>query len=222
MAIAFFDLDRTILSINSGSGWVKSEYRDGFITRWQMARATVWLLRYHLGFADMEGVLREALAAYAGHPESELRDRTRRFFEESVASRIRPGARSAVEEHRARGDKIVLLTTASNYLSEAVGEALPLDDWLCSRFEVDPTGRLTGQPVVFCYGPVKVRLARRWADRYDVDLADCAFYTDSYTDLPMLEAVGRPIIVDPDPRLRRTARRRAWPIVDWDDAAGAG
>ena len=215
MAIAFFDLDRTILAINSGSGWVKSEYRDGFITRWQVLRASAWLLRYHLGFADMEGVLREALAAYAGHPESELRARTRRFYAAAVRDQIRPGARDALEQHRTDGEKLVLLTTASNYLSEAVGETLPLDDWLCSRFEVDGQGRLTGEPVVLCYGKHKVDLATEWADREGVELADCAFYSDSFTDLPMLEAVGRPVVVDPDPRLRRVARRRGWPIADW-------
>ncbi len=215
MSIAFFDLDRTILAINSGSGWVKSEYRDGFITRWQMVRATGWLLRYHLGFADMEGVLREALSAYAGHPEGELRARTRRFYERAVRQQIRPGAREALEKHRADGEPAVLLTTASNYLSEAVGETLPLDDWLCSRFEVDDAGRLTGDPVVFCFGQHKVTLATEWAAQRDVELADCAFYSDSYTDLPMFEAVGRPVVVDPDPRLRRVARRRGWPIADW-------
>lgn len=220
MSIAFFDLDRTILAINSGSGWVKSEYRDGFITRWQVLRASTWLLRYHLGFADMEGVLREALSAYAGHPEGELRARTRRFYSRDVRHQIRPGAVEALEGHRADGEKVVLLTTASNYLSEAVGETLPLDDWLCSRFEVDEGGKLTGEPVVLCYGHHKVRLARAWAEREGVELADCTFYSDSFTDVPMLEAVGRPVVVDPDPRLRRLAQRRGWPVADWGLPAG--
>jgi len=180
-----------------------------------VVRASGWLLRYHLGFADMEGVLREAISAYAGHPEADLRARTRRYFEDCVKDQIRPGAHRALSEHQESGEKRVLLTTASNYMSEAVGELLPLDDWLCSRFETDAAGNLTGEPTVLCYGHHKVRLARAWADREQVDLADCAFYSDSYTDLPMLEAVGRPVVVDPDPRLRRVARRRGWPIPDW-------
>lgn len=219
MSIAFFDLDRTILAVNSGSGWVRSEYADGFITRWQLLRATAWLLRYHLGFAQMEQVLRDAIAAYAGHPEDALRDRTRAFFEREVRDQIRPGAREALERHAAAGEPRVLLTTSSNYLSEMVGETLALDDWLCSRFATDPEGRLTGEPIDLCYGPHKVRLARDWARRFDVDLADCAFYSDSITDLPMLEAVGRPVVVDPDPRLRRIARARGWPIEDWGTPA---
>lgn len=221
MPIAFFDLDRTVLAINSGSLWLKSEYADGFVSRWQVVRATGWLLRYHLGLAEMEGVLREALAAYAGHPEAELRARTHRFYARDVAAQVRPGARETLARHAADGEKRVLLTTASNYLSEMVGEALGLDDWLCSRFETDADGRLTGEPVHLCYGAHKVRLAERWASERGADLADCAFYSDSYTDLPMLEAVGRPVVVDPDPRLRRVAKRRGWPVADWGVPSGA-
>lgn len=220
MSIAFFDLDRTILAINSGSKWVKSEYTDGFITRWQVVRATAWLLRYHLGIAEMEGVLREALAAYAGHPEAELRARTRRFCERDVVHQVRPGARAALARHAAQGEQRVLLTTASNYLSEQIGARLGLDGWLCSRFEVDADGRLTGEPLALCYGAHKVRLAEQWAADAGVALGDCAFYSDSFTDLPMLEAVGRPVVVDPDPRLRRVARRRGWPVADWGLPSG--
>lgn len=220
MPIAFFDLDRTLLSVNSGSGWVRAEYTDGHISRWQLLRATLWLARYHLGLAEMEAVLQDAIAAYAGQPEADLRDRTHRFYEREVRHQIRPGALDALDRHRAAGDRLVLLTTSSNYLSERVGHQLALDDWLCSRFEVDPDGRLTGRPITLCYGPHKVALATAWAAAHGVALADCAFYSDSITDAPMLEAVGRPIVVQPDPRLRRLARARGWREEDWGLAPG--
>lgn len=220
MSIAFFDLDRTLLSVNSGSGWIRAEYTDGYISRWQLLRATVWLARYHLGLAEMEAVLRDAIAAYAGEPEAELRDRTHRFYEREVRHRVRPGALEALDRHRAAGDRLVLLTTSSNYLSEMIGHQLALDDWLCSRFEVDPEGRLTGRPVTLCYGPHKVSLAAAWAADHGVELTDCAFYSDSITDAPMLEAVGRPVVIEPDPRLRRLARARGWREEHWGLAPG--
>lgn len=215
MTIAFFDLDRTLLSVNSGSGWIRSEYADGHINRWQLLRATVWLTRYHLGLAQMDHVLRDAIAAYAGVPEADLRERTRRFYERDVRHQIRPGALTALDRHRAAGDRLVLLTTSSNYLSELVAHQLALDHWLCSRFEVDPQGQLTGRAITLCFGPHKVDLAATYATDCGVDLTDCAFYTDSITDAPMLEAVGRPIVVKPDPRLRRLARARGWNEEDW-------
>lgn len=218
MSIAFFDLDRTLLSVNSGSGWVRSEFADGFITRWQLVRATLWLARYHLGLADMEQVLRDAVMAYAGHPEAELRERTRLFYEREVRHRVRPGVPEVLERHRAAGDELVLLTTSSNYLSELVGAQLGLDDWLCSRFRVDGAGRLTGEPEVLCFGAHKVRLAGAYAAARDVELERCAFYSDSITDAPMLEAVGRAVVVEPDPRLRRLARARGWAVEDWGAA----
>jgi phosphoserine phosphatase len=67
----------------------------------------------------------------------------------------------------------------------------------------------------FCYGPGKVQRAERWAAEHGVELEQSYFYTDSLSDLPMLERVGQPRIVNPDPRLRREANRRGWPILDW-------
>lgn len=215
MSIAFFDLDRTVLAINSGSGWVRSEYADGYITRWQMVRAVSWLLRYHLGLAELEHVLRDAIAGYTGVPEAELRDRTEAFYRRAVYDQVRPGARAALDAHREAGEPRVLLTTSSNYLSDLVGAQLELDGWLCSSFAVDDAGRLTGEPVALCYGPYKVEMAGVYAAERGVELRDCAFYTDSITDLPMLEAVGRPVVVAPDPRLARVARKRGWPVHDW-------
>jgi HAD superfamily hydrolase (TIGR01490 family) len=216
MAIAFFDLDLTVLARNSGALWVKSELRGGHITTWQALRAWVWLTRYHLGFARLEEAILESIASLSGALEADLKGRTLEFYERDVKHLVRPGAHQAIARHRAAGDGVWLLTTSSNYLSDAIVKALAIDGALCNRFEVDGSGRYTGRPAgPLCYGPGKVDVARRFAREHDVTLADCAFYTDSASDLPMLEVVGRPVAVNPDPRLRRVARKRGWPIADW-------
>jgi phosphoserine phosphatase len=110
----------------------------------------------------------------------------------------------------------VLLSSTSPYMAEAVAAELHLDDVLCNRFEVDPAGRFTGKPDgELCYGAGKLTHGTRYAQEHGVDLAQCTFYTDSTTDLPMLEAVGRPVVVHPDPRLEQVARNRGWEIVAW-------
>lgn len=216
MSIAFFDLDLTILSTNSGTLWVKKELREGHISRWQALRAAGWILRYQLGFGRLEQALEVAIASLKGKDEATMRQRTHGFWQEEVAHLIRPGAREALERHRAAGDEAVLLTSSSNYLSEKAAEVLELDAYLCNRFEVDDGGLFTGRPQgPLCYGDGKLHHARAYADARGVPLARCAFYTDSSSDLPVMAAVGRPVAVNPDPRLRREAARRGWEIVDW-------
>lgn len=221
MSVAFFDLDRTLIDVNSGNLWIRSEVRLGYLGRWAAARALVHLARYHLGFGRMEALIREAVGTLAATSEVALAERTEAFYRREVAGRVRPGSREAVAAHRARGERCLLLTTSSIYLARLVAADLGFEDSLCSRFVVGADGRFTGaveEPL--CYGEGKVVAATAWARSQGINLADCAFYTDSYSDLPMLEAVGRPVAVNPDPRLARHARERGWPVVDWGTSAG--
>lgn len=214
-AIAFFDVDKTLLSVNSATLWVRRELAAGNITRAQALRAAFWVGLYHLGFARMDAVLVEAVRGLRGLRERDVIDRTMAFFREDVQATIQPAARAAVAAHRAQGDLIFLLTSSSNYLCAPLGDDLQIDGFLANRFEVEG-GVFTGEPVwPLCFGPGKVEHARTVADKLRFALADCAFYTDSASDLPMLEVVGRPVAVDPDPRLRRIAKRRGWPIQHW-------
>jgi HAD superfamily hydrolase (TIGR01490 family) len=218
VSIAFFDLDRTILSVNSGVLWIKAEWRDGRLSVWQGLEAAFWLVRYSLGTAGLEDALRKSVGTLKGDLESELAARTQAFYEREVQGLVRPGARESLATHRQAGDRLVLLTASSNYLSEPISRALELDDFVCNAFEVDADGRYTGHPVEpICYGQGKVERARAYAETAGVALSECTFYSDSASDLPMLEVVGRPVAVNPDPQLLRVARRRGWPVEDWGE-----
>jgi len=131
---------------------------------------------------------------------------------------VAPGARGVVEDHRSRGHLLTLLTSSSPYESEAACELFGLDAHLSTRYAVRD-GRFTGDlELPLCYGQGKVTLAERFAAARGVDLDRSYFYTDSITDLPMLARVGFPRVVNPDPRLRRLARRRGWQALDWSRA----
>jgi HAD superfamily hydrolase (TIGR01490 family) len=215
MALAFFDLDRTLISVNSGALWVQSELRLGFVTRWQATRAAAWIFGYHLGFSKMEPILEEAVRTLAGSAETDVRDRTLAFYRAEVAHTYRPGARDAVARHRAAGDTLVMLTSSSPYLSEPVRQELGFDHVLCNRFEVVDgvfTGRSNGP---LCFGPGKLGYAERLCAELGATMAEAAFYTDSASDRPVLEAVGVPVCVNADPALRRLARKRGWRSEDW-------
>jgi len=211
---AFFDLDRTLLSVNSGSLWFRRERAEGRLPLHQAVEAGMWMTLYGVGLLRAGTALGRAVRTVAGQSEEELEARTRRFFHEDVAKSFTPGGLQAVQAHREAGDKLVLLTSSSLYLSRCVQERLALDDILCMRLGVSG-GKFTGEIDQLCFGASKVTTAERWAEPHGIDLATCWFYTDSITDLPMLERVGRPMVVQPDPRLGRVARKRGWPVLDW-------
>lgn len=213
---AFFDLDRTLIDVNSAILWARSERRDKVLSVGQLARALYWTALYHLSMVNIEATFAAALAHYRDREGEWLDKRTVEWFKREVLHRLRPGAAPILEMHRAQGHHLVLLTSSSIYAARAAAEAWGFDDWIANRFLLDERGRLVGiceSPL--CFGPGKVTRAEAWAKEHDVSLEDSYFYSDSFTDLPMLERVGHPRIVAPDPRLKRVARKRGWPILNW-------
>ena len=187
----------------------------GRVTPWQVARAALMLGSYRIGVLDMESALRAALRPIRGASEERIRTETRTWWMEDVRPFVAPGARSVLERHRHAGNRLVLLTSSSKYAAEMAREEFGLDDTLFQFYEVQD-GCFTGEPLrPICYAGGKVEVAERWARDEGIDLAASSFYSDSSTDVPMLERVGHPYAVHPDPRLRVVARARGWPILDW-------
>lgn len=212
---AFFDLDLTLLSVNSGVLWVKRDWRNGRLNAWQLVQAIFYIFGYKLGVIDMERAMTKALETIKGLDEDKIRGWTAEWYEEEIKPHVAPGGWSMVEWHRKRGHLLVLLTSSSPYESELARQQLGLDHSISTRYEVRD-GRFTGEVVPpICFGEGKVTLAESFAEERGVDLGASFFYSDSITDLPMLERVGYPRVVGPDLRLRREASRRGWPVLDW-------
>ncbi|MCB9639246.1 MAG: HAD-IB family hydrolase [Myxococcales bacterium] len=215
---AFFDLDRTLIQVNSGTLYVKHEFRKGRISLWTTLQAFWYLMLYHFSMIDMDKVLKKAIEGYKGDRDEDLRSSTHQWFAQEVTQYIQPGAQIALDTHKELGHPRVLLTSSSCYAAEFAKQVWELDDWLANRFALDQEGRLNGEfDGPLCHGHGKVIWAEKWAKENDIDLDNSYFYTDSLTDLPMLERVRNPRVVNPDPRLRREALRRGWPILDWQD-----
>jgi len=210
---AFFDLDHTVLTHSSASLWARYLYRQGRMSKAQMVRMGWWTLKYRLAIIDMANLTRILARDMQGQREDELIAESDRWFKEMVAPCIAPAARQRVGEHLARGHTVALLTASTPYVGAPVARDLGLaDHYICTRLEV-VGGVFTGRCVEpICYGPGKVYWARAFAAAHGLDLGQSYFYTDSYTDLAMLNAVGHPVAVNPDARLRRHALRQGWPI----------
>ncbi|MEZ4236895.1 MAG: HAD-IB family hydrolase [Myxococcota bacterium] len=214
--LALFDLDRTLLDCNSGRLWMLHEWRARRIGLRDVAWGSYWLVRYGLGQEDgLDEAMQTAVRSVVGLPEAELDARVREWFAREVRHRLRRGATAALERHRAAGDRLVLATSGTLYVARAAAEAFGFTDVVCTRLEVDDAGRLTGRLHTLAVGRAKEVAVRAWAEAEGADLAGATFYTDSASDLALLEAVARPVAVHPDRALRRLAVARGWAIEDW-------
>jgi HAD superfamily hydrolase (TIGR01490 family) len=182
-------------------------------------RAMGCMAKYNVSLIDLLLVASRLSGERAGRLEREFADTCRKWVEKDVLPLVVPGAREKIEKHRAEGHVLAILSTSPNYVTEPLAEVLGIDEVMSTRFEVDGghfTGRLLGPA---CVGKGKVHWAEDLGARRELDLSQSWFYTDSYTDMPMLERVGNRVVVNPDPRLKRIAKRRGWPVQDWRQAS---
>ena len=210
---ALFDVDGTLLARNSATLYMRHLRRSGQASRRDLALTLYYLLRYKLGLLDIDGALEESMRFARGKAEAAMRADTEGWYVREVRRWIYPQMAALVAAHRQAGHVTALVTSATRYLGNPLAADLGIAHVLVTHLVVRD-GIFTGEAVrPLCYGAGKVHWVRELAGRHDIDLSASYFYTDSITDLPLLEAVGHPRIVHPDVPLRRVARRRRWPIV---------
>lgn len=214
MRAAFFDMDNTLLRVDTAMSWTQFLYARGEITKRTLAKAVYWSALYKLALLDMETVFARLVEDLRGDSEAEMIAKSEVWYRAHVEPEIAQAARVAVEKHRQAGDVIVLATGSTQYAARPVANGVGIGHVLSSVLEVEG-GAFTGRPAALCFGRHKVTLAEKWAAAHGIDLAASTFYSDSYNDLPMLERVGTAIAVNPDARLRRHARKRGWRVEHW-------
>jgi HAD superfamily hydrolase (TIGR01490 family) len=217
--VAFVDLDSTLIDVNSGTLWARHEWRVGRLSTVDALRAAMWLGRYALGDDSLDLALAHAASLYKGMPEATMRDAVAAWFAVEVRPRVRPGGLAALAQHRADGERVVLASSTSQFAAACAKAEWGLDDTVSTVVEV-VDGVLTGGMTTSAFGHHKLVACEAWAARHGVALADCTFYTDSYSDLALLEKVGKPVLIDPDRRLARVGATRGWPVVDWGRSGG--
>jgi HAD superfamily hydrolase (TIGR01490 family) len=212
---AIFDLDRTLVRVNTAALFVRWQVKRGEARRRDLAKTLMYLARYTFGALDAVAIVRRVALGMKGVDEAQFRARMNAWVASDVLQHLTDTARAEVATRRAAGDLCVVLTSSTPYAAIPIAEAVGIDHVLATRLEVRD-GVFTGSIVdPVCYGEGKVSLAEAWAREHDVDLAASAFYTDSISDRPMLERVAEPVAVNPDPRLRWLALRRRWRIERW-------
>jgi len=212
---ALFDMDRTLVRKETASLYVKYQRDVGEATALDMARVLVWVAQYTFGAIDIEDVARKVAAQLRGSSEAELEARCEDWFERYVERYVSQRARHTVARHQDRGHVVAIVTGASRYATRPLARRLGIEHIVTSEFEVE-AGRFTGRMVdPICYGAGKITRTRRLAAELGFDLEDAIFYSDSHTDLPLLEHVREAVCVNPDPKLARAARARRWRVERW-------
>jgi HAD superfamily hydrolase (TIGR01490 family) len=209
--VAFFDMDYTTLDDSSSLLYVKYLRRQKRIGRRVLLRIAWWTLLYKVSAIDVNSAVPKLLSYMEHQSASRLMAESYVWFDETLRDHLAPRAVERIDFHRQQGHQVVLISASTQFAVQPVAEYLRLA-FLCTRL-IDHDDELTGAVVdPPCYGAGKVVWAQRYADAQGARLSDAYLYTDSYSDRPLLEAVGHPIAVNPDARLKRLARKRGWPI----------
>jgi len=213
---ALFDMDRTLVRKETGSLYVRYQRDIGQATTIDLLKTLYWVGQYTLGILDADKVADKVLLSMRGKSEAAFVTQCEDWFTKYVEVHIAEKGREAVANHRARGDVCAIVTGATRYAAGPLAKRLEIEHVVASELEIDEAGQFTGRAIKpLCLGDGKLRRAEALANRLGFALHEATFYTDSISDVPLLEKVAEPIVVNPDPRLARLAKRRGWPIERW-------
>jgi HAD superfamily hydrolase (TIGR01490 family) len=219
MEAAFFDLDKTVIAKSSVLAFGRPLYREGLLSRSALLKSAYNQAIYRMRGADearMERARDKMLSVTRGWEQAQVTGIVAETFEKIMAPIIYAEALELFEEHLDAGRKIFMVSSSPIEIVSHLAEYLGIDEYIASRSRVDAEGRFTGELDFYAYGPYKAAAIREAAERDGIDLARSYAYSDSITDVPMLEIVGHPVAVNPDRELARLAQEREWEIREFD------
>ena len=213
-AAAFFDLDKTVIAKSSTLAFGRPFYKGGLVNRRAVLKSSFAQFVYLLQGADADSMdkMRDYLKALcAGWSVQQVHDIVAETLHELIDPLVYAEALELFEEHRAAGRQIVLISSSGEEVVGPIGEMLGVDRVIATSMVVED-GHYTGEIAFYAYGEGKQIAIKALAAECGWDLADCYAYSDSATDVPMLEAVGHPVAVNPDKALRKLAAENDWPV----------
>lgn len=215
MEAAFFDLDKTVIARASIVAFGRPLYREGLISRTTLVRGLYMQFVYlRLGASEhqLARIKELVLLLTKGWEQARVDQIVREALEAIMGPIVYREAQDLIDHHRAAGRRVLIVSATPEGVVVPLGRYLGVDDVIASRPRIDAGGRYTGELDFHAYGPYKAEAIRALADREGIDLSASFAYSDSYTDVPMLEAVGHPVAVNPDRQLLRLARQRGWEV----------
>ena len=214
---AFFDLDKTILAKSSSLAFARPFYKGGLLGRSDVLKSAYAQFTYLSSGADhdqMEAMRHYMSELVKGWDVETVRRIVSETLDEIVDPAVYEEAVDLIEEHKEAGRDVIIISSSGTEVVEPIGERLGVDRAIGTQVEI-VDGHYTGEILFYAYGEGKADEMRALAEENGYDLAECYSYSDSATDLPMLEIVGHPFCVNPDTPLRKVAVERGWPVLDF-------
>ncbi|GAB2713196.1 HAD family hydrolase [Halomonas garicola] len=214
VSLAIFDLDNTLLSIDSDHAWGEFLLEQGAVDAKAYREANErFMADYDAGTLDIDAFLAVALKPLADNTPEQLAAWHQQFMAAKVEPGILPRAEELIARHRTQGDTLLIITATNRFITDPIAERLGIDHLIAVEPEVADgryTGRVSGTP---SFREGKITRLNEWLESRSDTLDDAWFYSDSHNDLALLEMVDNPVAVDPDDTLRQIARERGWRII---------
>jgi HAD superfamily hydrolase (TIGR01490 family) len=216
--LALFDLDHTLLPLDSDYEWGEFTIRLGWCDASEFKRRNAeYFAHYRAGTLDIHDYVRFATQAIRERGAQAAARAHEQFMLEVIGPAVRPQALELVQQHRQAGAQLLIVTATNDFVTGPIAQVFGVDELIAVELERDAGGQLTGEIVgIPSARDGKVQRMEQWLRRRQLDWAqvETTFYTDSINDLALLERVSRPVATNPDDRLRALAQERGWPIVE--------
>ena len=216
--VVFFDLDDSLINKDANSLWIKWRFKR---ERWAMVEAMQALASLYRAYKKGK-VTHSKLSGYyrtrtRGMTLEEYQQRVGQFFSERGNLHIYPQAASLLFAYQRQGTELVMITGSDDVVAQAYARELGIPHVISNRL-LEENGEITGLQLPMCYGDGKVELAQQFLAGRNLTLADAAFYSDSHSDIPLLESVAQPVVLNPNNELRDYATEHKWPVLDWRES----
>ena len=217
---AFFDLDKTLIAKSSTLAFSRPFFDEGLLNRRAVLKSSYAQFLFLLSGADrdqMDRMRNYITSMCAGWDVEQIKTIVGETLHDIVTPLVFAEAADLIAEHSAQGHDIVVISASGEEVVTPIAKALGATHSAATRMRVED-GKYTGEVEFYCFGEGKVEAMNQLAAEHGYDLARCHAYSDSSTDLPMLNAVGRPTAVNPDRPLRKSAAANGWPVLTFSDA----
>jgi len=215
--LAIFDLDETLIGVDCASVWSQYMVDMGWASQHSFLDAEERLMEeYRVGNMDMGDYMLFMLQPLIGKRLDTIGDHGKKFAQERIVQHMYTNAKERIDEYLAEGATVIIVSASPEFIVKPIAQLFGVEHVLAIDIETNQTGEISGKTKgTLTYRDGKVTRLTKWLESRPEDMETASFSSDSYNDLALLEKVGKPNVVNPDPRLAEKAAQNKWPVLNW-------